>query len=177
MLKQIALFMGIAVVVSLAFRPLQDKKIPLWGFPEPIKLLTVNEAFAAEMTSPDSAFAPADQAYKVTLAQVSGLYMKRKKSNVHFIDARLPEEYAEGHIPGSLNVSQENLGDHAARLDAIPKGELVVLYCDGGDCHKSHDLAEYMLENGWKRLAVYEGGWEEWSAEMDAVETADTQTH
>ncbi len=176
MLKQTMIFIGLAVLVSLAVRPFQDKQIPFWGFPEPMKMLTPKAAFAADVNaSADSAFAPAELAYKVDLAQTSGLYMKRKKNNVHFVDARDPKEYAEGHIPGSINIPAENLAESMAKLDSIPKADLVLIYCDGGECRKSHDLAEYMLPQGWKRLAIYEGGWEEWSAEMDAVET--TETH
>jgi rhodanese-related sulfurtransferase len=101
---------------------------------------------------------------------VMGLYMKRKKNNVHFLDAREPELFQAGHIPGARNVPFEQVAKYGDSLKTIPQADLLVLYCDGGDCHQSHDLAEYLLANGWQRVAVYTGGWEEWSKETDFVE-------
>ena len=31
-----------------------------------------------------------------------------------------------------------------------------------------------MIQQGWKRIIVYEGGWEEWTSETDLVEKAET---
>jgi 3-mercaptopyruvate sulfurtransferase SseA len=170
MRKQLSILFGLAIIISLAAIPFQNKPISWWGFPEPMKLIVPDAAFATETASPDSAFAPADNVYKISFAQVSGLYIKRKKTNVHFLDARDPKLYDEGHIPGAVNIPWEKIADYRATLDTLPKADLYVVYCDGGDCHLSHDLSGDMLQNGWKRLACYEGGWAEWSLETDFIE-------
>ena len=174
MLKQLLMMFGLAVLVSVVARSFQDKTIPFWGFPERIPLIEPKAAIAAENVAVSEAYPPADAPYKASYATVSALYMKRKKENIHFVDARDPKLYGEGHIPGALNIPYEKLGDFQARLDSIPKGELVLIYCDGGDCHLSHDLSETMIQQGWKRIIVYEGGWEEWTSETDLVEKAET---
>jgi rhodanese-related sulfurtransferase len=156
----------------LGARVVQKQAVPFWGFPKPIETIAVPpDVMAVESVSPDSAFAPSDKPYKIELSTVMGLYMKRKKTNVHFVDARETKLYGEGHIPGAVNIPFERVEKNAAKLDSIPKTDLVVIYCDGGDCHLSHDLAAYMIEGGWKRVAVYEGGWAEWSQETDFVST------
>ena len=40
----------------------------------------------------------------------------------------------------------------------------IVVYCSGGACELSMDLAKLMLENGRKKVLIYEGGYPEWQA-------------
>jgi rhodanese-related sulfurtransferase len=147
-------------------RVVQKNPVPFWGFPKAIELVQPKIALAeSNVTSPDSAFVPSDKAYMVDQATTMLLFMKRSKYNVHFLDARDPTLYNAGHIPGAKNIPFEKVADHSDEVAAMPKGDLYLLYCDGGDCHLSKDLAEYMQGQGFKRLAVYEGGWAEWSKE------------
>ncbi|MCX6601721.1 MAG: rhodanese-like domain-containing protein [bacterium] len=169
--RQLLVMAALTVLLGLGARVVQKHSVPLWGFPKPVELIQPKMAYAgAESVSVDSAFAPSDRPYEVNLSMVMGLYMKRKKSSVHFLDAREPDLYLEGHIPGARNVPFEQVAKYGDTLKTIPKTDLLLLYCDGGDCHQSHDLAEYLLANGWQRVAVYTGGWEEWSKETDFVE-------
>jgi 3-mercaptopyruvate sulfurtransferase SseA len=171
--RQLLLIAGLAVLLGLGTRMVQKTPVPFWGFPKPVDLAQPKAAIAgADTVSPDSAFVPSDKPYRVDLSTMVGLYMKRKKAAIHFIDAREAELFKAGHIPGAVNIPFDRISQYADSLARFPKRELAVLYCDGGDCHQSHDLSEYMLANGWKRLAVYEGGWEEWSKETDFVETS-----
>jgi len=154
--KQILILVGLSIVLSLGSQAVQKKAVPLWGFPKPIALVQPKAAMAgADAVSPDSAFAPSDSVYAADLSAAMGLYMKRKKANVHFIDARDPKVFADGHIPGATNIPFEQVVQYADSLKKFPKMDLCLLYCDGGDCHLSHDLAEHMLAHGWKRLVVY----------------------
>lgn len=173
--RQLLVLVGASVLLGLGARVVQKPATPFWGFPKPLETIAITpDAQAADAAaSPDSAFAPADKPYAIKLATVQGLYMKRKKISVHFVDARDPKLYAEGHIPGAVNIPFEKLSENRATLDSIPKTDLVVTYCDGGDCHLSHDLSEQMNTEGWKRVAVYEGGWAEWSTETEFVATGD----
>ena len=168
--RQLLLLASVSVLLGLGARVVQKQNVPFWGFPKPIELVTPTLAIAGpNSVSPDSAFAPSDQPYKVDLSTTVGLFMKRKKNNVHFVDARDGKLYGEGHIPGSLNIPYERVAEYGEIT--IPKEDLVLIYCDGGDCHLSHDLAQHMLDNGWTRLAVFEGGWAEWSTETDFIVT------
>jgi len=169
--RQFLMMLVAAVLLGLGARVVQKSPVPFWGFPRPMELIQPKTAFAGVNTaSPDSAFTPSDKAYMVDLSATMGLYMKRSKYNVHFIDARDPTLYAAGHIPGAVNIPFEKVGEYADALSKMPAGDMYLLYCDGGDCHLSKDLAEYLLGQGYKRLAVYEGGWAEWSKETEFIE-------
>ena len=89
------------------------------------------------------------------------------------IDSRLPEYYQEGHITGAINISFEEIDNYVAKLTEINQDTMVVIYCDGGDCELSFDLAVYMIGIGYLRVYVYEGGWEEWSASALPVTLGD----
>ena len=43
-----------------------------------------------------------------------------------FIDTHAPEQYAQRHIPGSINVPANNIEPY---LNKIPKGKKIIAYC------------------------------------------------
>ena len=43
-----------------------------------------------------------------------------------FIDTHAPEQYAQRHIPGSINVPANNMEPY---LNKIPKGKKIIAYC------------------------------------------------
>lgn len=47
------------------------------------------------------------------------------------LDVRSPAEYAQGHIPGAINVPHDQVAAHAAEL-ASRGGRGVVIYCLSG---------------------------------------------
>src|SRR6266478_1691945 len=64
------------------------------------------------------------------------------------IDARSPEPYARGHIPGAVNIPHRTMSaDTTAHLD---KNALVVTYCDGIGCNGSTKGALSMLTLGFR---------------------------
>lgn len=172
--RPLATILVCAVLLGAGARILHKEPIPLWGYPKAMEMIQPKSTFAQPSSvSPDSVFAPADFPYKVNLSEAMGLYMKRKKMGIDFIDTREHELYREGHITGAVNIPYVKLADYADSLERIPKDRILVLYCDGGECTLSLDLAEYLIPAGWKRVAVFEGGWAAWSAETDFVECSE----
>lgn len=88
------------------------------------------------------------------------------------LDAREPGEYAEGHIAGAVNLAYDDAMREPARVAALDvRGRPVIVYCNGGSCESSRDLAELMVrDHGLRRVLVYEGGFPEWSAAGKPVE-------
>ena len=75
------------------------------------------------------------------------------------IDVRTPEEFASGHIQNAVNISVETL---PARLDEVPGGTPVVVYCRSGN--RSASAAQILTENGYQQ--VYDlGGILDWVAQ------------
>ena len=49
------------------------------------------------------------------------------------IDVRNPEEYAQSHVEGAVNIPLTNLLGNPAELKEIPKDTELVLYCRSGN--------------------------------------------
>ena len=82
------------------------------------------------------------------------------------IDARSPEAYAQGHIPGAVNIPHRTMSaDTTAHLD---KAALIVTYCDGIGCNASTKGALRMLELGF-RVKELIGGLDWWRRDRHPV--------
>ena len=75
------------------------------------------------------------------------------------LDVRTPQEYAQGHIPGAVNIPHDEL---PTRLDELPISEPdeVVVHCRSG---RRARLAEDVLrERGYSNIRDLTGHWEAW---------------
>ena len=83
--------------------------------------------------------------------------------DVYFVDARKPEQYAAGHIKGSINLPSTALFENIERVVSyVPQPNLVIVYCDGGNCEASHTVADALRNQfGYTNVKVYVKGWEE----------------
>ena len=87
------------------------------------------------------------------------------------IDAREREEYAEGHIPGSLSMPYDEVSSEPERLENLDAGgKAIAVYCGGGACELSLTLAWDLIAAGQKKVVVYMGGYPEWTAAGYPVE-------
>lgn len=93
----------------------------------------------------------------------------QRKELAIFVDAREPVDYDKGHIPGAVCLPVDQFRAGKQKLMA-PKGSLVVVYCSGGECESSHDLARLLGKSGFKKVRVYNGGYDEWEALGQPVE-------
>lgn len=90
------------------------------------------------------------------------LAYKLYKQGVKFIDARMPDDYAAGHIKGAYNIPFDGDESYREILNNFSKDELIVVYCSGTDCDLSIYLGNELFEKGFKRVYVFFGGWNEW---------------
>ncbi|HPB58574.1 MAG TPA: rhodanese-like domain-containing protein [Candidatus Saccharicenans sp.] len=89
-----------------------------------------------------------------------------------FIDSRNLEEYQRGHIPGAISVPLEDLkSGREDLLLRIPDAPEIIIYCEGGDCQASLNLARWLESRGFKNLRIFSGGWAEWTQNGLPVET------
>jgi rhodanese-related sulfurtransferase len=80
------------------------------------------------------------------------------------LDARAKDAYVEGHLPGALNLPVENLDEFYPPLKkTLEAKNHIIVYCDGGDCELSHDLAEALKGYGYKRVQLFAGGVAAWT--------------
>jgi len=68
------------------------------------------------------------RARKGKAATASGV-LEKVKAGAKIVDVRTPEEFARGAYPGAVNIPLAAL---PRRLDEIPRGKPVVVYCASG---------------------------------------------
>ncbi|MET0734579.1 MAG: rhodanese-like domain-containing protein [Microbacterium sp.] len=73
------------------------------------------------------------------------------------VDVREPSEYAEGHVPGAVNLPMSTIGDH---LDELPDGAFDVICKVGG---RSERVVEALTARGYDATNVA-GGTDDWIA-------------
>jgi rhodanese-related sulfurtransferase len=91
---------------------------------------------------------------------------------VVFLDARIDEEFKAGHIPQAfqLNSSLFNTPAAADAMKSLDPAQPVVIYCGGGDCDASKNLAILLQGAGYTKLHIIEQGFPEWVAKGFPVE-------
>jgi len=85
------------------------------------------------------------------------------------IDARLPEEYEEGHVPGAINVPVDMLGDFIDKIETLPKDGWIICYCDGPPCDKGKMLADELYGMEFAKVAYYDAGMDDWIKSEEAA--------
>jgi 3-mercaptopyruvate sulfurtransferase SseA len=87
----------------------------------------------------------------------------------YFIDARSDEDYEKGHLKGALHLPSESIYQRIEEiLKRIPPVEKVIVYCGGGDCEASHNVADALRRDfGFADVLIYEKGWQEVMSKPD----------
>ena len=65
------------------------------------------------------------------------------QNSATFIDARETEEYEVGHIKNSINIPYDYYEDYEDVIDELKDDGIYIIYCSGGECSLSIDLADY----------------------------------
>jgi rhodanese-related sulfurtransferase len=120
-----------------------------------------------------SAPSATDDIVLVSLEGVKGWF--DQKSAV-FLDARPPEEYQEGHIPGALEFYADDFDRFAPQvLPQLPeKDRKIVCYCHGSSCELSITLAHRLMDLGYTNVKVFFGGWPQWKGAGYPIDKGDT---
>jgi rhodanese-related sulfurtransferase len=80
--------------------------------------------------------------------------MMKNESGYIILDVRRPDEYAEGHIPGAINVPNEEID--ADEPDELPnKSQLILVYCRSG--RRSKEAAAKLAELGYTNIVEFGG--------------------
>jgi rhodanese-related sulfurtransferase len=81
---------------------------------------------------------------------------------VLWIDARPADQFAAAHMPGALNVSEQQFDEQLVQhLDVLQtNAKPVVVYCSGQKCEASRKVMERLKEMGFVKDAyIFKGGW------------------
>ena len=105
--------------------------------------------------------APAEE---ITYRQVNmdeAIAMMEEESGYIILDVRTPEEFADKHIPGALNIPNETIG--TAEIPELPdKDQLILVYCRSGN--RSKQASEKLAVLGYTNIVEF-GGINDWPGE------------
>lgn len=85
----------------------------------------------------------------------------------NFIDAREEYEYDEGHLKSANLLPSSAIYENIENLMAVgiapgAGGKPIIIYCGGGSCEASHNVAKAMSNDfGYQNIWIYVNGWEE----------------
>lgn len=83
--------------------------------------------------------------------------------NYIILDVRRADEYAEGHIPGAINVANEDIGDEQpAELPDLD--QVIFVYCRSG--RRSKKASEKLAALGYTNIYDF-GGIIDWDGEIE----------
>jgi rhodanese-related sulfurtransferase len=155
---QIPALVTLSVAAALAVNAFRTDRLPLIG----------DFSVAARMTTATG------ERIDISLEEAKKLFFTHAAI---FIDARSPEEYAQGHIRDARCLPYQdasfNFMDVTADLElAAP----LVTYCDGETCELSHDLALFLRDAGFTNTRVLVNGWTVWKQAGLPVEAGPAST-
>lgn len=89
------------------------------------------------------------------------------EQGAYFIDARHEAEYLEGHIQYAFwltaNLFDTDSDRAFAVVEAMPPDATVIVYCVGGECDASKNVASRLQQIGFSDLRVMGVGYEDWA--------------
>lgn len=119
-----------------------------------------------ESAAPDQPVAAADPAalrhgQEIDLARSWELF----QAGTPFIDARFVEDYEKGHVEGAFWITTEQFmnGRTPVALDFLDKSSWLVIYCTGGNCDASHNVAEFLRLVGYDKCVIMKDGYQPWA--------------
>ena len=89
--------------------------------------------------------------------------MMAEETNYIILDVRRADEDAEGHIPGAINVANEDIG--TTEIHELPdKSQLILVYCRSG--RRSKEAAKKLVKLGYTNIVEF-GGILDWKGEIE----------
>ena len=79
------------------------------------------------------------------------------------LDVRTQDEYDQGHIPGAIVISHEEIAEKAEKV-LTDKDQLILVYCRSG--RRSKIAAEALVELGYTNIKEF-GGIIDWPYEVE----------
>ena len=105
--------------------------------------------------------APAEGIAYRQISMDEAITMMEEESGYLILDVRTPEEFADKHIPGAVNVPNETIG--SAEIPELPdKDQLILVYCRSGN--RSKQASEKLAALGYTNIVEF-GGINDWPGE------------
>ena len=105
--------------------------------------------------------APKEAASYRQISMDEAITMMEEESGYIILDVRTPEEFADKHIPGAVNIPNETIG--AEKIPELPdKDQLILVYCRSGN--RSKQASKKLAVLGYTNIVEF-GGINSWPGE------------
>lgn len=100
---------------------------------------------------------------QISMDEAKQIFKSGGDGSYIILDVRRSDEFADGHIPGAINVANESIGAEAP--DKLPdKNQLIYVYCRSGN--RSKQAAEKLVALGYTNIVEF-GGIIDWTGEIE----------
>ena len=79
------------------------------------------------------------------------------------LDVRRPDEFAQGHIPGAMNIANEDIGSSEPK-ELQDKEQKIYIYCRSGN--RSKQAATKLAAMGYTNIVEF-GGIIDWTGDIE----------
>ncbi|MDM8549128.1 rhodanese-like domain-containing protein [Desulfobacterales bacterium HSG2] len=159
MTKELVILLGIAIVIGFTANYFSPKGIALFGEWD---------------TSKGVITAKSKEDVVVRELEITDVPVAKKMYDTGkylFLDARSYEVYEEGRIKGAVSVPVGGFYDVADTfIEKYPLSTGIITYCSGRECDDSHELAQYLFDEGYTEIHVFIDGYPAWKAEGYPIE-------
>ena len=101
-----------------------------------------------------TACAPGNSLGYKQITMSEAVKMMETEKNYIILDVRRADEFAEGHIPGAINVPNEEIG--TTEIAELPdKSQLILVYCRSG--RRSKEASEKLVKLGYTNIVEFGG--------------------
>ena len=106
---------------------------------------------------------PLDVAGKDPLS-ISFESFEESVNEVVLVDARSRSDYDKHHLQGAILINEDHFNDQLINLlDVWKPGQMIVVYCEGGDCLASRAVAKRLRQAlGMDQAYYLKGGIDSW---------------
>ncbi|WP_394172799.1 rhodanese-like domain-containing protein [Thalassotalea litorea] len=102
---------------------------------------------------------PSDLPEQATQSQV--MVLMESKEDFLLLDVRTPEEFAQSHITGAVNIPHDTLAQNMTLLSPY-KNKNIVVYCRSG--RRAQIAIDTLKENNFQRVSHLQGDFQQWQA-------------
>ena len=150
----------VTTTIPLPAKP--DSKIASSGTPSIDRAAVTPPASGSTASSPPASVAGAQTVtlgLEITVDQAFALF----QMGTPFLDARHDAEFNAGHVTNAIRMTSDEFLPRAGEVMGFMPGP-VVIYCTGGDCDASHNLAKVLQQAGFTQLHIMKDGYPAWAA-------------
>ena len=100
---------------------------------------------------------------QISMDEAKQIFESGVDASYIILDVRRADEFAQGHIPGAINVANESIGAEAP-AELPDKDQLIYVYCRSGN--RSKQAAEKLAALGYTNIVEF-GGIIDWTGEIE----------